>query len=165
MSEKYLKEIEEILKEAEAAPPPEKDQVPPPRSSGRYVLRPPRLVESRYLSAGKLGMAAMAILLLALVVGGVFGLKALFAGFVVGLLVVAYLMFFCAAQRAPRCRRGGEDGWWRTSRRTRGGGSVAGRSVNLQHQSVRALLDGVVDESFGTAHSGDGMHLLAEEAP
>ena len=124
MSEKYLKEIEEILKEAEAAPPPEKDQVPPPRSSGRYVLRPPRLVESRYLSAGKLGMAAMAILLLALVVGGVFGLKALFAGFVVGLLVVAYLMFF-ARPSGPKMQkrwRGRlvedepEDPWRRFSR-------------------------------------------------
>ena len=98
MSEKYLQEIEEILKEAEAAPPPEKDEsAPPPRTSGRYVLRPPRLGRGRplpYLSAGKVGLAAMGILLLALVVGGAFGPEWLFVGFVIGLLVVAYLMFF-----------------------------------------------------------------------
>ena len=98
MSEKYLQEIEEILKEAEVAPPPEKDEsAPPPRTSGRYVLRPPRLGRGRplpYLSAGKVGLAAMGILLLALVVGGAFGPEWLFVGFVIGLLVVAYLMFF-----------------------------------------------------------------------
>lgn len=98
MSEKYLQEIEEILKEAEVAPPPEAgEEQSPPRSSGRYVLRPPRLGSSRglpYISVGKVVLAAMAILLLALVVGGAFGPKWLFVGFVIGLLVVAYLMFF-----------------------------------------------------------------------
>ena len=98
MSEKYLQEIEEILKEAEATPPAEASQEPPPqRSSGRYVLRLPRLGSSRslpYISVGKVVLAAMAILLLALVVGGAFGPKWLFVGFVTGLLVVAYLMFF-----------------------------------------------------------------------
>ena len=98
MSEKYLQEIEEILKEAEAAPPPEKDPSAPTRStSGRYVLRPPRigaLGAPPWLTAGRLVLAAMGILLLALVVGGAFGPKWLFVGFVIGLLVVAYLMFF-----------------------------------------------------------------------
>lgn len=98
MSEKYLEEIEEILREAENAPPRQPDDgSSPPASSGRYVLRPPRLGSSGgfpIFSASKVIMAAMAILLLALIVGGAFGLKWLFIGFVIGLLVVAYLMFF-----------------------------------------------------------------------
>ena len=103
MSEKYLQEIEEILKEAEATPPPETGQAPPsPTTSGRYVLRLPRVGSpgsAPYISVGKVVLAAMAILLLALVVGGAFGPKWLFAGFVIGLLVVAYLMFFARPSR------------------------------------------------------------------
>ena len=108
MSEKYLQEIEEILREAEEAPPRHpQDGETPPQSSGRYVLRPPRMPSSRSLfrvTPSKMIMAAMAILLLSIVIGGAFGLQWLFVGFVLGLLVVAYLMFF-ARPGQPRIQK------------------------------------------------------------
>jgi hypothetical protein len=109
MSEKYLQEIEEILREAEVAPPSDDGETgpPPPRASGRYVLRPPRLGPTRgfpLIPVSKAIMAAMAILLLALVVGAAFGAKALFVGFVVGLLLLAYLMFF-ARPSGPKMQK------------------------------------------------------------
>lgn len=108
MSEKYLQEIEEILKEAEETTPSDAgDTGPPPRTSGRYVLRPPRLGSSRNfpsIPASKVILVALAILLLALVIGGAFGPEWLFAGFVLGLLVVAYLMFF-ARPSGPKVQK------------------------------------------------------------
>ena len=75
MSEKYLQEIEEILKEAEETPPSDAGgTAPPPRTSGRYVLRPPSLGSSRNfpsIPASKVILAALAILLLALVIAAV----------------------------------------------------------------------------------------------
>ena len=98
MSDKYRKEIEEILRHAEEVLP--KDRPKPPRGQSRASggLSNPlsRLTGGRGLriSAGKLMLASFALLLLALILGAAgFGVIPLIvAGLVV--FVIAYALFF-----------------------------------------------------------------------
>ena len=113
MSEKYLREIEEILKEAEKAPPHDRQDraevaaPPQPPSSGRYVLRPPRLGPARGLSrisAGKVMLGAFALFLLAAVFNWAGGPTMLFIWLGLGLFVVGYALFF-ARPRGPKLQK------------------------------------------------------------
>ena len=97
MSDKYQKEIEEILKRAEDVLPRERTR-PSKREQGSSFSNPlDRLSGGRVLkiSAGKLMLTSFALLLLALIVGATqlgFAVPLVIAGLV--LFVVAYALFF-----------------------------------------------------------------------
>ena len=99
MSDKYQKEIEEILKQAEEILPKEGStpRSKEPKSSGGSSNLVRRLSGGRRLkiSAGKLMLASIALLLLALILGAATNVSVVFlvgAGLV--LFVIAYALFF-----------------------------------------------------------------------
>jgi hypothetical protein len=125
MSEKYKKEIEDILRKAG-----ETGSVGPRRGFGRSI---PRLIwfqlaesiggKGWSLSPGRVMLIAVALLLTALIFGS-------FAPSLVGvlawsgliLLIVGYAMFFIRPKRPEKTWRGrrlddGEDSWWKRIRR------------------------------------------------
>ena len=99
MSDKYMKEIEEILKQADGMLPKDRPRpaVGRPRSSDRPTNLLSRITGGRGLriSAGKLMLTSLALLLLALILGATklgFVVPLVVAGLV--LFVIAYALFF-----------------------------------------------------------------------
>ncbi len=99
MSDKYMKEIEEILKQADGMLPKDRPRpaVGQPKPSGHSSNLPSRITGGQDLriSAGKLMLTSFALLLLAMILGFTklgFVVPLVIAGLV--LFVIAYALFF-----------------------------------------------------------------------